>query len=148
MTLSGTVQEIEKILYAMKDSNNNKVVDKVFQGSLNNSPMAGKTTFSIQADRHMRVIDFQSSSLLLGPKDVVIYIYGYIAGPKDETILRLYDLAELTEKELAKYWDNFNHTCTSTHRDEEYLKYGEDSSLKGLYVGFEMIIICNYSNNE
>ena len=148
MSVSKTAKEIETLLYSLKDEENKKITSKVYQGDLEEPPMSGKIIFTVQASKKTKLTDFPSISKLLTPNDVPFYIRGYVAGEKNESMLMMYDLADKVEELFIAHMDNFNNTCTSSHLPEDYILYGEDASGKGLYTGFQFIIICNYSNNE
>lgn len=148
MSVSGTASYMETLLYSLKDEDEKKIATKVYHGDLEEPPMAGKVVFTIQAGKKTKLLDFPSISKLLTPNDVPFFVHGYVAGEKNKTMLKMYDLADMVESKIISEMDNFNNTCTSSHLPDDYLLYGEDISGKGLYVGFQFIIICNYSNNE
>jgi hypothetical protein len=152
MSVSETAFYMESLLYSITETNDNdeeiQVINKVYQGDLDEPPMPGKVVCTIQAGKQGNPLNFPSISKIQGPYDVPFYIHGYVAGSKQETMLRMYDIADMVKAAFIADMDGFNNTCTSSHLPEDFLLYGEDSSGKGLYVGFQFIINCNYSNNE
>lgn len=145
MSVSGTAEYIETTLYAIKDTNENQIISKIYQGPLKKPPMAGKYIATIHAGKYSKLIDIPQ---MIGPKDVPFFINIYMAGPLEETSLKLYDLADTIIPEIEAEMDNFNGTCTSSHVPDDYVLFGDGQLDNSLVSFFTLIIICNYSNNE